>query len=357
MAFSISLDCHSDTLRRRMKHIIIIGGGVAGLSALNRLADLGTLSTLIESGSYPAHKLCGEFFSPESYPILSEWNLLPPTKIDKISLHSVNRTLTFSLESPAQSQSRYEFDKKLADRAKEKGCTLLTNIKVAKINAKNVVLENGSVLPYSSLIVSAGRFFGVDQVFTPQYIGIKGHLKGIANNDHLEMFVFRNGYAGLSPIGNTASNFACLFHKSLKAEMPIIEALYQAAPHLKKRLEQGTLIFKDWITSPVPPFGLKNNPHQPNVYFIGDAAGTIPPASGLGLTLALTSGYLVADYVLKEDPVGFQIAWKQKFSKCFLYGKLLHTAFMNPLISGSALALGNLFPTLPPAIFSQSRIS
>ena len=68
-----------------MKNVLIVGGGIAGLSALNRLVDLGISATLVESGTYPSHKICGEFFSSECLPILSSWDVEPIEKIEHIS--------------------------------------------------------------------------------------------------------------------------------------------------------------------------------------------------------------------------------------------------------------------------------
>ncbi len=40
---------------------VIVGGGVAGLSAANRLADAGLSPLIVEASKYPAHRICGEF--------------------------------------------------------------------------------------------------------------------------------------------------------------------------------------------------------------------------------------------------------------------------------------------------------
>lgn len=332
---------------------MIIGGGVAGLSALNRLADLGVPATLVEGGDYPAHKICGEFFSPESAFILKEWDLIATAQINRVSFTSNTSSLSFSIPTPAQSQARYDFDCKLAKRAKEKGVVILTNTKVVKIENKELHLDNGNILPFSEIIISAGRFY---KSGAPQYFGIKGHLKGLDVENHLEMFPFDGGYGGLSPIGGNLANFACLIRAASHTMPTLIESVFQKAPHLKKRLEQGELIFKDWMTCPVPAFGIKKPPEEPHTYYIGDAAGTIPPASGLGLSLALTSGYMVAGYALKGDYTGFRAAWKKKYTRVFRYGNFLHQLMMNQTLSHLGIKLGRSLPKIPPRIFQMTRI-
>lgn len=336
-----------------MKTIVIIGGGVAGLAALNQLADLGIAATLIEGGDYPAHKICGEFFSPECLPILEEWNVLPGAEIKKISLIAANSSLHFSLSKPARSQSRFDFDFRLAKRAEEKGAKILTRTKVSKIEKDKVHLDNGEVLLYTDLIVSAGRFFGTGEL---QYIGIKGHLRGLEVN-HLEMFPFQGGYGGLSPIGEGLANFACLIRRNNYTAADPLKMVFESAPQLKRRLENGVLAFDDWMISPIPSFGIKKTPSWDNAYFIGDAAGTIPPASGLGLSLAIASGCMVAGYALKGDFLGFKKDWRKKNRRVFAYGRCLHYAFMTDFISHSAIKIGNLFPSLAKKIFQLTRDS
>ncbi|RZK61067.1 MAG: FAD-dependent oxidoreductase, partial [Pedobacter sp.] len=48
--------------------ILIIGGGLAGLTASLHLNKLGFDVTLIEKSTYPQHKVCGEYISNEVLP-------------------------------------------------------------------------------------------------------------------------------------------------------------------------------------------------------------------------------------------------------------------------------------------------
>ncbi len=331
-----------------MKNVLIVGGGIAGLSALNRLVDLGISATLIESGTYPSHKICGEFFSSECLPILSSWDVEPIEKIEHISLVTAHRTLSFPLPDPARSQPRYTFDHSLVRRAEKKGAQILTSTKVQKIRTTQILLENGDVLPYSDLIISSGRFFGA--LSAPLYKGCKGYFQNL-NVRGLEMYPFRGGYAGLSPSGDGNSNFTCLMPKDYD-----LEKLFKSVPHLANRLQKGQLNSTEWMTCLVPPFGIKKNSLQKNTYFIGDAAGTIPPASGLGLSIALTSGYMAAEYVAKGGFEEFQKAWHRRYSKTFLYGHFLHWMLTHPAACHSALRLEKFFPNFPLALFSKTRL-
>lgn len=335
-----------------MKEIVIVGGGVAGLSALNRLADLGVRATLIEAGSYPSHKVCGEFFSPESLPILAAWDIVPVAEIKHISLFTPRGSLSFPLPSPARSQSRFDFDIRLLKRAEALGAKVITQAKVKDIGKGIITLENGELLTYTDLIMSAGRLFSAS---SPRYIGIKAHMQGIEIADTLEMYSLPGGYGGLSPLGDGRCNFTCLLRNDRYRIEDLPEKLFQIAPHLQKRLQGGQLVFDDWMRCQVPPFGIKKTPPWPHTYFIGDAAGTIPPASGLGLSLAVTSGYMAAEYALQGDSIGFQNAWRKKYSRIFAYGHLLHALLMRPNLLHSCFFLSKILPNLPAFLFRSTR--
>ncbi|MGZ4044367.1 MAG: NAD(P)/FAD-dependent oxidoreductase, partial [Bacteroidia bacterium] len=50
-----------------MYNACVIGGGIAGLAFALDLRARGYSVVLIEKGSYPRHKVCGEYISMESY--------------------------------------------------------------------------------------------------------------------------------------------------------------------------------------------------------------------------------------------------------------------------------------------------
>ena len=48
--------------------VVIIGGGLAGLTGAIHLSKKGLQVTLIEKSDYPRHKVCGEYISNEILP-------------------------------------------------------------------------------------------------------------------------------------------------------------------------------------------------------------------------------------------------------------------------------------------------
>ena len=57
--------------------VIIIGGGLAGLTNAIHLSKFNRQVLLIEKDSYPKHKVCGEYISNEVLPYLNSLGIDP----------------------------------------------------------------------------------------------------------------------------------------------------------------------------------------------------------------------------------------------------------------------------------------
>ena len=72
----------------RNNEIIIVGGGLAGLTAGIHLSKIGFQVTILEKNSFPKHKVCGEYISNEVLPYLNWLDItisdLKPTNITKL---------------------------------------------------------------------------------------------------------------------------------------------------------------------------------------------------------------------------------------------------------------------------------
>ncbi|MBC7814585.1 MAG: FAD-dependent oxidoreductase, partial [Burkholderiales bacterium] len=102
---------------------LIVGGGPAGCSAAITLAQRGLKVALFEAKTYPHHKVCGEFLSPECTPILdtlgmtAALNDLHPITIDTICLTAPDGATWQTALPGALGLSRYALDHALAKQA------------------------------------------------------------------------------------------------------------------------------------------------------------------------------------------------------------------------------------------------
>jgi menaquinone-9 beta-reductase len=344
----------------------IIGGGIAGLCAAIRLTELGEEPLLIEGGSYPAHKICGEFLSPECIKYLHDWNI-HPMSIPKVILRSFNRTLTFSFPTPAGGMSHLQLDPALANYSIKQGAKIRTNTQVEAFQPKRnssdahlIRLANGETLEVSYVIIATGRLPNY-AIKAPKmcYMGFKTHFKNIASEGNLEMHSFPGAYLGIAPVEDHKYNVACLANlkevKRFSSPHLFIENLISKNPFLHPLLSAEDNLLGQWMVGAIPAFGIKQTPDWLDTYFIGDAAVTIPPASGNGLTMAILGGRLAAEYAVRFQAQEFKKMWVKRCSSQVFWGKLLHKFLLNPSYGSFLLKIGNSFPYLSHKIFDLTR--
>ena len=104
--------------------VVIIGGGLAGLSLAVLLGRKQYKVLVLEKESYPKHKVCGEYISMESKPFLMSLGL----KLDSMQLPVINKLMVTdthgnkvdtALPQGGFGISRYKLDEALAALAQE----------------------------------------------------------------------------------------------------------------------------------------------------------------------------------------------------------------------------------------------
>lgn len=347
---------------------LILGGGVAGLSAANYLAEAGVQVTILESGTYPSHKVCGEFISPEGMPLLKTWGIDPLIKINRVKLITSSSEWQMNLPDSAGSLSRYILDDALAKRAQSMGATVQTKAQVKHIEFPKtegqpyvVTLTSGEQWISPILLISAGRLVNtmLGHQEPPRYIGVKAHFAGIRIQE-LQMYTAKRSYFGVSPIDtdhvNVAGIMACSSDE-IKSPQKTFESFLNGSglKPLRQTLDSGTMVFDKWLIGAVPEFGVRPHPDWPGVYFLGDAAGVIPPATGDGLAMALTSGLLAARCALKSEDKLYKKQWNREYKGRISRGMILHRLFLSPIWIKMIPALTQLLPFLPGYCFKATR--
>jgi flavin-dependent dehydrogenase len=332
--------------------IVIIGGGVAGLAAANSFCDLGFRPTILEANYYPLEKVCGEFLSPESLSFLSRWGITDWEEIKRIEIyHKDCLHLDFSLPEPAGMMARANLEQKLLKRALANGCKVCEGTPIKHIHplqTKNFRLEftSGEEWLVKRLIVSSGRCFTADAKPPPfPYCGFKAHhfLPKTAVKNTLSMHLFTGGYFGFGPISSSQGNIAMLKKSgSSTNDEEILQALGIEEP-------------RKWLETSCPEFGLRPDPMWPSSYMIGDAAASIPPITGNGLSMAILSGHLAAKYAKDNDYVGYRTARYKAFHSRIFWGQVLHRLCMSSKLAPLSLRLARYIPRLALFFWKKTR--
>lgn len=345
------------------REFVIIGGGVAGLSAANRLVDLGAQPLLIEAGRYPSHKVCGEHFSHEALPILRGWGVEPLREISTLELHAGRGSFCYPFPYAAASGSRFCFDSQLCDRARRLGAEIRTGTHVVDLTPGSpcrLTLSTGESLEADHLLIGTGRVTASAQQKGPApYIGLKCHFAELEDRDRLELFLFEGGYCGLSPIEDGHHNVAILASRSYLRATPreSFEAILSARSggQIRARLSKGRPLFDEWKMAMVPHFGVRSQPKWEGCYFLGDAMGAIAPAAGDGLAMGVTSGWLAAEYAMAKDFKGFRWAWHRCYRERLRWANFLHQLMVRPRLAKAAFCVGSFYPPLTDLFFHKTR--
>ena len=363
--------------------IIIIGGGLAGLTAGIHLSKKGISVTIIEKNEFPKHKVCGEYISNEVLPYL-EWldlkiSNLKPTHIDKLEFSTANGTL-IKTELPLGGLgiSRYELDFYLYKKALSNGC------KILKEEVENIVFENekftintseGTILNTKLVIGAFGKRSNIDlrlnRKFTQQkspWLAVKAHYSGEFPNDLVGLHNFEGGYCGVSKVENNRINICYLTkYSSFKEYKNIADfqnLVVKQNPHLQKIFENSKLLFEKPLTisqiSFVPKQAVENH-----ILMIGDTAGLIHPLSGNGMAMAIHSAKIVSELVIAyfnkeiktriELENKYQKKWNSNFNWRIKIGRLLSKILLNPKLSEKLLHIVLLFPFLLNSIIKKTH--
>ena len=321
-----------------MEEIVIIGGGVAGLSCLNALLDRGISPLLLEASTFGLPKMCGEFLAPPVIEQLQAWDVGPMHVITQARFNTVQ----FDFPRIAGAYARQDAELDLVVRAKKQGGRMveqspIKNIIPATHHSPHILhLTSGEIIEARDLIVATGKFSPIASVST--HVGFKTYISQVIQPETLLMYSVAGGYLGIVPVSDDMSNLTCL----VKREE--IEKAGSCKAFLNSFMpELNTL---DWLEGIAPGFGLKTIPSWPHAYWIGDAFASIHPAIGYGFAHAVSSALLAVDYYLKRDPGGYHQVLRHRLRSKRIIGKYLHHLLHKP----------TLFRFVSPLVQNNHRI-
>jgi len=366
-----------------MKDILIIGGGLAGLTSAIHLSKAGWKVMLLEKKDYPRHKVCGEYISNEVLPYLSTLGLDPmllsPQNIKRFQLTAPSgKFIEKPLDLGGFSVRRYTLDEYLYQQALQCKTEIHLHTTVQKVEFKEdffeVSTKKGVVFEAKIVIGGYGKRSLIDKNLKrpffqdrSYYVGVKQYFELPFPDDLVALHNFEGGYCGVSKVENGWINVAYLTTKQSLQQYGTIEALQQKAlsknPFLKEVFEAGKPIHdKPFVISNVS-FQKKKSVCE-HILMCGDSAGMISPLSGNGMAMAIYSAKIASDLV--EDFLEGKISrtsmenqydrqWKTLFRSRLFWGKHLQKFMGHSFISEFSVKGLKLFPFLLNGIIRQTH--
>ena len=357
--------------------VIIIGGGLAGLTASIHLSTFKKRVLLIEKNEYPKHKVCGEYISNEVLPYLKSLGIDPikdgAKQISKVKITTVKSNLiSGKLPLGGFGMSRYFLDNLLANKAISKGVKILQK-SVESVEFSNdvfLVKTNSSITFKSKIAVgSFGKRSTLDVKMNREfikkkspYLAVKTYVQGVFPEDVVALHNFKGGYCGVSKVENDAINLCYITnYKSFKKHKNIREFQEQIIfqnKYLKEVFSSSKELFSKPLSISQISFESKK-PIENHIIMCGDTAGMIHPLCGNGMGMAISSAQIASNEIIRflnqeitrtELEKNYLRNWNRAFKIRLKAGHFIAWLFRNQKISEFAYSVLRRFPSLLPKI-------
>lgn len=363
-----------------MYDLAVIGGGPAGTAAAITAARSGAKVLLLEKGSFPRHKVCGEFVSAESLELLdsllsvSRELVTSAPRLHRARVFIENRMLETAVEPAAASIPRIDLDAALWHSAKGHGVNARDRKVVSSIDGQGpfAIRTADQEFRARAVIHAAGRWSRLDFKESAtkngngrqgNWLGLKAHFREESPPDSVDLYFFEGGYCGIQPVGTNGRhriNACAMVRSDVSASL---ESTFRQHPELSKRSAHWQPVTDTVATSPL--IFRRPEPVQGHILRVGDAAGFVDPFVGDGISLALRSGALAAKSLrsfleghgsLQQAGEDYERAYRRELMHVFKTSSKIRRllGFPAPIRAGLLYALSS-FPSVTRYLVRNTR--
>ncbi|AMP99379.1 FAD-dependent oxidoreductase [Pedobacter cryoconitis] len=363
--------------------ILIIGGGLAGLTAALHLQQAGIEAILIEKDIYPHHKVCGEYISNEVLPYL-KWldadpAVLSPSVISKMQFSTVSgRRISTRLPMGGFGVSRYKLDHFLYQKFLAKGGRVIQDTVSHVVFEKDTFLVStqGEKQYIARQVIGAyGKRSAIDLKLKRKFIqhkspflAVKGHYAGEFEDGLVALHNFKGGYCGASKIEDQKINICYLANyetfKRYKNIATYQENVLYQNKHLKSLFEKSELLFDAPITISQLSFGAREAVVD-HILMIGDTAALIHPLCGNGMAMAIHSAKICSELLIlffkgeipdrTDMEKRYLISWNHHFKSRLWMGRTLSALFEKEYLTEKLLGGMVRLPFILPLIIKNTH--
>jgi flavin-dependent dehydrogenase len=373
-----------------VKHdAIVIGGGPAGATAALMLARAGWSVAIVEKKSFPRRKVCGEFISATSMPLLREVGVLEAfseqagPEVRRVGLFARDLVLTAPMPQPQNSFGRWgralgreHLDLLLIEAARLAGagvwqpwcasklirhsdgyaCTIAAQGRSIELIAPIVIAAHGSwengTLPTQTMVEHKSS----------DLLAFKTHFRDCdLPDDLMPLLAFPGGYGGLVHSDSGRVSLSCCIRRDRLQACREIYGKRRAAAAVLAHIKASCIGVRHALSNAsLESLWLSAGPIQPGIrkctsngiFLVGNCAGEAHPVVAEGISMAMQSaGLLCRRLILKQDDVvagrgmdeigrSYAAAWKTAFAP------RIRAAGLFAKLAGSPIAASLLGPMM-----------
>ena len=358
---------------------------------------------VVDAGTFPRDKICGEFLSPECWGAFDDLGLT--TRVAALDYHPIHRVRITTPRGrevvadvvdpsgrPGLGLSRWALDDLLLSEARRVGATVFEATRASgpiieagrvvgvaarsategpmAIRARITVAADGR---QSALVKQTGTTRGRSW-FRPRAFGMKRHFELPDPNDGEQpgtvgLHLIPGGYGGTCRVEGDRTNLCALLPeaavKRYRGDLDrVAEDQLARNPALARLLASGKPAGA-WKT--VADVRIQvSRPNWPGILYAGDGQGTVDPLGGQGMTMALLGAAELMPFVrqgLVANGPGidrtaqerWRLTWHRRFRRRIWLCRAFHHFLVHPSLTDAAATFGPGASRFLAACYGQTR--
>lgn len=325
-----------------MRHdAVIVGAGPAGSAAAKLLAGAGWSVALVERAEFPRRKVCGEFVSATTMPVLKACGIAEPflaaagPPVTRLGVYAGNAMLRAPREQVwGRALGREHLDMMLRDAAVAAGALLIQPAEVRAVQRQHdgfaCELDDGQQITARLVIVACGSW-NAKGIFTlsslaprpSDLFAFKAHFTASQLPSGLmPLLAFPGGYGGIVESDGGRTSLSCCIRRDAlarvrqrhggKAAGAVLAHILETTKGARQALASAMLEGHFLSTGPIHP-GI-HLLQDDSIYFTGNMAGEAHPVIAEGISMAIQSSGLLAELLIADRGERYAQAWKRRFA-------------------------------------------
>lgn len=381
---------------------IVVGGGPSGATAATLLAQAGWRVAVVEKTQFPRRKVCGEFISGTTWPLLERLGVARPLLeiagplVRRVGVYAGAAMVTARLASPVdrpgnagRAVGREHLDLLLLRRAASAGADVFQPWALSAFVAHDggyecTLVDQGTrtsrALKARLLIAAHGSWesgpMPTQALRRPprasDLFAFKAHFgNSTLPPDLMPLLAFPGGYGGMVHTDQGRVSLSCCIRRDrleqCRRQWPHARAGDAVLAHIESSCQGVVLALSSakrdgaWLSSGPLRTGMRTF-GQDGIFAVGNAAAEAHPIVAEGISMAIQSAVLLCEQLLAHPALrsdlhhsgqvqagarrDYALAWRRNFSRRLHMAALFAHLFMRPASTRVATTLLKRLPQL-----------